>query len=69
MTGLGARGLVYHAWLGQLLAEAVVADDEALLPQPLTRWKRTKEALKGSTGRRSRRRTGRPRTDAVGTSA
>ena len=38
VTGLGARGLVYHAWLGEQLAAAVVADDEALLPGQLTRW-------------------------------
>lgn len=42
MTGLGARGLVYHAWLGELLASAVVADDESMLPEPLTRWRRPK---------------------------
>lgn len=37
-VGLGARGLVYHAWLAQLLAAAVVADDESLLPPELREW-------------------------------
>eukprot|EP00884_Botryococcus_braunii_P015276 jgi/Botrbrau1/2431/Bobra.0395s0053.1 len=41
VAGLGARGLVYHAWLGQLLAHAILEDDEALLPPELLRWKRT----------------------------
>ena len=34
----GARGLVYHAWLGQQLAAAVLAEDEQLLPAELRRW-------------------------------
>lgn len=38
VSGLGARGLVYHAWLGRLLAAAVLADDEAALPAELRRW-------------------------------
>ena len=38
MTGLAARGLVYHAWLGAVLAEAVVADDESMLAPELLRW-------------------------------
>jgi len=38
VAGLGARGLVYHAWLGRLAAAAVLADDEALLPAELRRW-------------------------------
>ena len=36
--GLGARGLVYHAWLGEHLARAVLARDESLLPVELRRW-------------------------------
>jgi glycine/D-amino acid oxidase-like deaminating enzyme len=28
LTGLGSRGLLYHAFLGKLLAEAVVTDDD-----------------------------------------
>lgn len=39
MTGLGARGLVYHAWLGRLMAHAVVNDTEEGLPHQLLRWK------------------------------
>ena len=38
MGGLGARGLVYHAWLGELLAQAVLNDDEGFLPEELLRW-------------------------------
>ena len=44
--GLGARGLVYHAWLGKLVAAAVwsTCDDddeqEELFPRELLRWKR-----------------------------
>ena len=38
VTGLGARGLVYHAWLGAVLAEAVFADDESILAPELLRW-------------------------------
>lgn len=36
--GLGARGLVYHAWLGRLVAEALLADSEDGLPPELLRW-------------------------------
>lgn len=39
VAGLGARGMMYHAWLGQLLAAAAVADDETMLPRLLTRWR------------------------------
>ncbi|EIE18262.1 FAD dependent oxidoreductase [Coccomyxa subellipsoidea C-169] len=38
VAGLGARGLVYHAWLGRLIARAVLADDESELPGELRRW-------------------------------
>lgn len=37
--GLGARGLVYHAWLGRLVAAAVLADSEEGLPAELLRWR------------------------------
>jgi glycine/D-amino acid oxidase-like deaminating enzyme len=36
--GLGARGLVYHAWLAEKAAAAIVHDDESLLPSVLRRW-------------------------------
>lgn len=39
VTGLGARGLVYHGWLGRIVAEAIAADDDSLLPPELLRWK------------------------------
>lgn len=38
--GLGARGLVYHAWLAEKAARAIVNDDEALLPPVLRRWQK-----------------------------
>lgn len=38
-TGLGARGLLYHAWLGKLLSQAVLSCNEDLLPGELTSWK------------------------------
>lgn len=38
-AGLGARGLLYHAWLGKLLAQAVLSCNEDLLPGELTSWK------------------------------
>lgn len=39
IAGLGARGLVYHAWLGELIAKAVVEDSEEGLPTELLRWR------------------------------
>ena len=39
VLGLGARGLVYHAWLGKLLSQAILAGDDALLPEELLRWR------------------------------
>lgn len=41
-TGLGARGLLYHGWLGKLLALAVLSRDENLLPLELISWKHNK---------------------------
>ncbi|KAL0284342.1 UNVERIFIED_CONTAM: hypothetical protein Sangu_2830500 [Sesamum angustifolium] len=38
-TGLGARGLLFHGWLGKLLAQAVLSHDENLIPFELTSWK------------------------------
>ncbi|XP_030546650.1 putative thiamine biosynthesis oxidoreductase ThiO isoform X1 [Rhodamnia argentea] len=38
--GLGARGLLYHGLLGKLMAQAVLFNDETLLPVELTSWKR-----------------------------
>ena len=38
--GLGARGLVYHAWLGSLMARALLSDDETVLPEQLRRWQK-----------------------------
>ncbi|KAL3149187.1 hypothetical protein ABBQ32_002016 [Trebouxia sp. C0010 RCD-2024] len=37
--GLGARGLVYHAWLGKLIAHAALEGTEDGLPDQLLRWK------------------------------
>lgn len=41
--GLGARGLVYHAWLGRLVAAAATGGGEAGLPPELLRWKDGRE--------------------------
>lgn len=41
VAGLGARGLVYHAWLGRLIACAATTDDQSVLPQELRRWQRS----------------------------
>ncbi|KAL3629631.1 hypothetical protein CASFOL_026853 [Castilleja foliolosa] len=38
-TGLGARGLLFHGWLGKLLALSVLSRDEDLIPLELTSWK------------------------------
>ncbi|KAK6942252.1 FAD dependent oxidoreductase [Dillenia turbinata] len=38
--GLGSRGLLYHAWLGKLMAQAVLACNEDLIPPELTSWKK-----------------------------
>ncbi|XP_073044164.1 uncharacterized protein [Primulina eburnea] len=38
-TGLGARGLLFHGWLGKLMAQAVLSRNEDLLPSELTSWK------------------------------
>nr|XP_043627069.1 uncharacterized protein LOC122598540 isoform X2 [Erigeron canadensis] len=39
--GLGSRGLLYHAWLGKLMAQAVISCDEDVIPYELTSWKPT----------------------------
>jgi len=39
VAGLGARGLVYHAWLGELAARGVVGRTEAHVPPELLRWR------------------------------
>lgn len=39
LVGLGARGLVYHAWLGKLLAAAVASNSEERLPAELLAWR------------------------------
>lgn len=40
--GLGARGLVYHAWLGALVAFAMFQQDDSSIPAELKRWKHVK---------------------------
>ncbi|XP_048323536.2 uncharacterized protein LOC107427083 isoform X2 [Ziziphus jujuba] len=37
--GLGSRGLLYHGWLGKLMAQAVLSCNERLIPSELTSWK------------------------------
>jgi hypothetical protein len=39
-VGLGARGLVYHAWLGAAAARAALSGDEAHLPPEALAWRR-----------------------------
>lgn len=41
--GLGSRGLLYHAWLGKLLAQAVLSRNERIIPSELTSWKNIKQ--------------------------
>ncbi|KAF5788191.1 putative FAD dependent oxidoreductase, FAD/NAD(P)-binding domain superfamily [Helianthus annuus] len=38
-SGLGSRGLLYHAWLGKLTAQAVISCDEDVIPLELTSWR------------------------------
>ncbi|KAK1395927.1 DAO domain-containing protein [Heracleum sosnowskyi] len=38
-TGLGSRGLLYHGWLGKLMAQAVVSCSEDVFPPELVAWK------------------------------
>ncbi|KAL5839921.1 hypothetical protein ACOSQ4_012529 [Xanthoceras sorbifolium] len=37
--GLGSRGLLYHGWLGKLMAQAVLSCNEHIIPSELTSWK------------------------------
>ncbi|GMI84360.1 hypothetical protein like AT2G22650 [Hibiscus trionum] len=39
LGGLGSRGLLYHGWLGKLMAEAVLSCNEQIIPSELTSWK------------------------------
>jgi glycine/D-amino acid oxidase-like deaminating enzyme len=39
VAGLGARGLVYHAWLGEMAARGVVERTESHVPAELLRWR------------------------------
>ncbi|CAL9222686.1 unnamed protein product [Arabidopsis halleri] len=41
-SGLGSRGLLYHAWLGKLMAKAVFSCKEELIPSELTSWKKNR---------------------------
>ncbi|GFH17708.1 uncharacterized protein HaLaN_14395 [Haematococcus lacustris] len=40
IAGLGARGLVWHAWLADRLARAVLSGEESDLPRDCTEWQR-----------------------------
>ncbi|KAJ1436955.1 hypothetical protein SESBI_03790 [Sesbania bispinosa] len=40
--GLGSRGLLYHGWLGNLMAHAVLSCNEEVIPSELTSWKSTR---------------------------
>ncbi|XP_059637813.1 uncharacterized protein LOC132279791 isoform X2 [Cornus florida] len=37
--GLGSRGLLYHGWLGKLIAQAVLSCNEDLIPSELISWR------------------------------
>ena len=39
LGGLGSRGLLYHAWLGRLVAQGLLEGSDSHLPAPLVRWK------------------------------
>ena len=39
VSGLGARGLLYHGLLGKLTSLAVISQDEDIIPTELTSWK------------------------------
>ncbi|GFS41636.1 FAD-dependent oxidoreductase family protein [Actinidia rufa] len=41
--GLSSRGLLYHGWLGKLMAQAVLSCNEDLLPSELTDWRNKKK--------------------------
>lgn len=43
--GLGSRGLIYHAWLGRKVAEAVVSQSEACLPREFLQWKHESDRI------------------------
>lgn len=38
-VGLGSRGVVYHAWLGRIVAGAVLAGSEEGVPPELLAWR------------------------------
>jgi hypothetical protein len=39
ICGLGARGLVYHAWLASIIASAMIQNDEdQIQPNELLAW-------------------------------
>ncbi|KAK1287910.1 hypothetical protein QJS10_CPB19g00653 [Acorus calamus] len=40
--GLGSRGLLYHAMMGKLTAQAVISRNEDVIPFELTSWMKTK---------------------------
>ncbi|XP_027336572.1 uncharacterized protein LOC113850292 [Abrus precatorius] len=40
--GLGSRGLLYHGWLGNLMAHAVLSCNEEVISSELTSWKASK---------------------------
>lgn len=37
-TGLGSRGILYHAWLSKQLAEAIIFNNPNILPQQVRRY-------------------------------
>lgn len=43
LSGLGSKGLLYHAWLGNLLAQAILTNDPTLFPKEI--WFSQKDTL------------------------
>ena len=35
ITGLGSKGLLYHSYAGKVLAQAILANDSSMIPEPL----------------------------------
>jgi hypothetical protein len=38
LGGLGSRGLIYHGWLGELVAAAAISRNPALIPPELNHF-------------------------------
>lgn len=52
-VGLGARGLVYHAWLGRCAALAALGSGEAALPPETLEWQQPRAAAGAGSPRQA----------------